>query len=81
MQCFRSILTLKYSTVLLDWNLKVVLMSQTATSLANHSYPGAWLEGQNELLDMFFFLLFKGIPHSFFKVTYRGYDLLACESI
>lgn len=47
MQGFRCILILKYSTVLLDWNLSVVLLFQTASSLPDHSYPVAWLEGQN----------------------------------
>jgi len=63
MQGFGCILTLKYSTVLLDG-----LTSQTVSSLPNHSYPAAWLEGQNELLDIF--LLFKGITHILNKITY-----------
>ena len=48
-QGFGCILTLKYSTVLLDG-----LTSQTASSLPNHSYPAAWVEAQNELLDIYF---------------------------
>jgi len=49
MQGFECMLTLKYSTLLLDWKLSVVLTSQTVSSLPNNSYPAAWLEGQNEL--------------------------------
>lgn len=78
MQGVRCILTLKYSTVLLDWNLSVVLVSQTVSSLSNRSYPAAWLEGQNELLDTF---CLKALTLIFSQITYEGYGLLACDNL